>query len=367
MVWNIDDLTVGSGGAPPVASPNKLASHVFDAEGTQHVFYRTNDGKIVELWWRGAEAPHWGYLTTPGNGAPLAAGDPTSHVFTAEGTQHVFYRTDEWPPQIVELWWQGGEAAHWGYLTTPGGAAPPPASDPASHVFDAEGTQHVFYRSTGNQIIELWWSGASAAAPHNLTVDSGAPLADGDPASHVVFSDGTQHVFYRAAPGDADGQVIELWWRPGERPQFVKLSERSGAPRAASDPVSHVFAAEGTQHVYYVSVDNGLIEIRWFGQTPPGRDLLQGLGGQYAPASKPTSHVFPVKNMEHVFYIGADLHIRRFGLRGNETPALEDLMVASGFPLAVGTPTSHVFNTEGTQHVFYTTGDDHVMELWSRD
>jgi hypothetical protein len=42
-------------------------------------------------------------------------------------------------------------------------------------------------------------------------------------------------------------------------------------------------------------------------------------------------------------------------------------MIATGFPLAVGTPTSHVFNTEGTQHVFYTTGDDHVMELWSRD
>jgi hypothetical protein len=35
-------------------------------------------------------------------------------------------------------------------------------------------------------------------------------------ASHVMFADGTQHVFYRAAAeGDTDSQIIELWWRPG--------------------------------------------------------------------------------------------------------------------------------------------------------
>jgi len=365
MAWNFDDLTIGSGGAPPMATPGKLASHVFEAEGTQHVFYRTDDGKIVELWWRGGESPHWDYLTTPGNGAPGAAGDPASHVFAAEGTQHVFYRTDD--GSVVELWWRGGEAPHWGYLMTAGGATPQAASDLASHVFDAEGTQHVFYRSKGNEIIELWWGGGAAAQPNNLTQHSGgAPLADGDPASHVFFAEGTQHVFYRAAPGIADGQIIELWWRPGQLPQFVKLSERSGAPRAAGDPISHVVAAEGTQHVFYTSVDDGLVELRWFGETPPWRDLLNGLGGAEADSSKPASHVFPVKNMEHAFYIGADLHIRRFGMRGDETPTMQDLMIASGgCPLAVGTPTSHVFNTEGTQHVFYTTGENHVIELWS--
>jgi hypothetical protein len=236
-------------------------------------------------------------------------------------------------------------------------------------VFGAEGTQHVFYRSAGNQVIELWWSGGAAAQVSNLTERSGgAPLADGDPASHVFGAEGTQHVFYRAAPGDADSQIIELWWRPGQLPQFVKLSERSGGPRAAGDPVSHVFAAEGKQHVFYTSVDDGLIELRWPGFPPPSRDLLNGAGGAESPASKPASHVFAAKNIEHVFYIGADLHIRRFGMRGDEKPALQDLVIASGgCPLAISGPASHVFNTEGTQHVFYTTSDDHVIELWSTE
>jgi hypothetical protein len=38
-------------------------------------------------------------------GAPRAVGDPISHVFTAEGTQHLFYATGE--RHIIELWWQG--------------------------------------------------------------------------------------------------------------------------------------------------------------------------------------------------------------------------------------------------------------------
>jgi hypothetical protein len=365
MGWNWDDLTIGSGGAPAVATPCQLASHVFEAEGTQHVFYRTFDDRIVELWWRGGDAPRWGYLT---NGdAPAAASDPASHVFEAEGTQHVFYRTVDM--RIVELWWAGGEAAQWGYLSDLD--APQAASDPASHVFPPDGTQHVFYRSTGNEIIELVWSGAAAAKLNNLTQQSGAPRADGDPASHVFHADGTQHVFYRAAAeGDTDSEIIELWWRPGQQAQPARLSQRSGAPRAAGDPVSHVFAEQGTQHVFYLDVEGGLTELRWFGLNPPERNLVTAAGGAQPPASKPASHVFPVKSMQHVFYIGDDLEIRRFGFRGELKPALQDLMLATEQPrppLAVGTPTSHVFNTEGTQHVFYTTGDDHVIELWSWD
>ena len=263
MSWHWDDPTIGSDGAPIVTSdPTNLASHVFDAEATQHVFYRAGDGHIIELWWGGPEAPHWGDLIGASGGtAPLAAGDPTSHVFAAEGTQHVFYRTGD--GSIIELWWRGGEFPHWGYPMRARGAFPPPsAGDLTSHVFDAEGTQHVFYRGGDGHIIELWWRGSEAAHPEDLTVQSGgAPLAAGDPTSHVFDAEGTQHVFYTSV----DFQIIELWWRRGEAKHFENLTVRSrGAPLAAGDPTSHVFAAEGTQHVFYNSApDTHIIELQW--------------------------------------------------------------------------------------------------------
>ena len=83
MAWNFDDLTAGSGGAPPVASPCKLASHVFEAQGTQHVFYRAADQRIVELWWRGGEAPRWRHLNKTGSVAATAPVEPASHVCDA--------------------------------------------------------------------------------------------------------------------------------------------------------------------------------------------------------------------------------------------------------------------------------------------
>ena len=361
MGWHPGDLTVTSGGAPLVASPARLASHVFDDQGTQHVFYRTADRRVVELWWRGGEAARWGYLTTSANGAPPAAADPTCHVFAAEGTQHVFYRATD--GLIVELWWRGGETAHWGYLTKPGNKPPAAPGNLASHVFAAEGTQHVFYRATDGHIIELWWR-SDAAIPEDLTERSGeAPLAAGDPVSHVLDADGSQHVFYASV----DNQVIELWWRPGEKPHVENLTMRSvGAPPSGfgDRPTSHVFSADGTQHVFYNSADAHIIELRWPNQTPPWRDLLDGLGE--AASSAPTSHVFAAKGIQHVFYSNQELHIMRVGVRGNESPAHQDLTIASGgAPHAIGGPTSHVFAAEGTQHVFYTTVQDHIVELWA--
>jgi hypothetical protein len=97
------------GGAPlAVGNP---ASHVFAGEGpsTQHVFHRTSTGEIYELWWRTSdEPPQPRNLTQLSGGALLAASDPVSHVFTNEGTQHVFYTADN--GHIVELWWSGGTA-----------------------------------------------------------------------------------------------------------------------------------------------------------------------------------------------------------------------------------------------------------------
>jgi len=47
---------------------------------------------------------------------------------------------------------------HHNNLTAAAGAPPPAVNQSLSgYAFEAQGTQHVIYVSTDNQIIKLWW------------------------------------------------------------------------------------------------------------------------------------------------------------------------------------------------------------------
>ncbi len=129
---------------------------------------------------------------------------------------------------------------------------------------------------------------------------------------------------------------------PGGKPDHAQ----PGAPAAlgGTRPASHVYSLDGTptQHVFYNSIDQHVVELRWFGELPPWRDLLACLPD--TPASDPVSHVVATSGTQQVFYTNQDLHIRRLGLRGNDPPEPEDLTVASGGGSgpALGGPISHV-------------------------
>jgi len=161
-----------------------VTSHVFRAEGTQHVFFTSySDGHIHEYWWKSRPAQHGDLMHA--SGAPRGVGPIASHVVEAEGTQHVFYQSSD--QHIYELWWRSGEAVHVGDLTSAsGGPLAAPDLGPlltgslASHVFTAEGTQHVFYASGDGQVHELSWSGAARPIYKNLTQRTrrGGPQGD---------------------------------------------------------------------------------------------------------------------------------------------------------------------------------------------
>jgi hypothetical protein len=155
MGWHWGNLTRESG-----EGDNEVAgtptSHVFDAENTQHVFHHSPGSFLTELWWRGAEAPHADpILPVPTPQQLLAAGDPVSHVFDPfdpGSTQHVFYRTRS--GEIVELWWSGGDRPNRRSLTDRSGEPANALGDPASHVFGTDGTQHVFYTTFDGELME---------------------------------------------------------------------------------------------------------------------------------------------------------------------------------------------------------------------
>ncbi len=105
--------------------------------------------------------------------------------------------------------------------------------------------------------MSLSWS-PNPAKWHDkdLTLETGAPTAAGDPMGYV-FAD-TQHVVFRAS----DGHIHELWWKPNPATWYDKdLTKESIAPIAAGDPMGYVFA--DTQHVVFRATDSHIHELWW--------------------------------------------------------------------------------------------------------
>jgi hypothetical protein len=200
------------------ADSKPICSHVNPFDGnSQHAFYLSG-GEIIEL--RKAMGGDWQArsLTRISSGAPpLAVSGPVSHV-AADQTQHVFYVAAT--GEIIELWWRGNDApqaenltrqAHAPLVATVLGRTSPPL---ASHYVQSEATQHVFFADAHFTPWEIWWSGSGPKTPENLTKLAGAPEAyAADPFHSLVTADGNQHVIIMSNDGAQPG-FIDLVARP---------------------------------------------------------------------------------------------------------------------------------------------------------
>lgn len=302
------------------------ATHVLPSDQTQHVFY--SSGAAFEIWWSGGESAQVGNLCKAAGHEDVGAIGLSSHVFGVEGTQHVFGRgSGIINPQagpvtnhVIEFWWTGPEAPHLEDLNDR--AKSPFLADSATSCHTLElgpggpSTQSVFYRS-GRDIIRLTFRDGQWTSRNLSTSSAGEfTFASGSPASHAVAADGTHHVFYIGAE---DRHIYEFSWTDNTNPVGRDLSAHAHGngptPLAASSdfigPTSHVFAQQGTQHVYYVDVDGNIIELWWWpGQDPTHENLtVQSGGAPLASPSKPASHVFVEADRvptQHVFYTSTD-------------------------------------------------------------
>jgi hypothetical protein len=217
----------------------------------------------------------------------------------------------------------------------------------------------------GGFMIQTEWSNAAGAcviAPkggwhHNdLTTAAGAPMAAGDPRSYMFASQGTQHVVYRGT----DAHIHELWW-DGAWHHNDLTAAAAGAPAAASNPSGYLFDAQNTQHVVYRSADNHVHELWWNGSW--NHNDLTTASAAPAAASDPRGYIFAAQGTQHVIYRGADNHVHE--LWWNGTWHHNDLTTAAGAPSgAGGNPSGYVFVAQNTQHVIYRGADNHVHELW---
>ncbi len=117
------------------------------------VTYRAHDNHLYELWWRGEErVNHWN-VTASAAGAPPAASDPVAYYNAATNTKHVFYRSAD--NHLNELWWvPGGSLPKHADITNQTFAALA-VDKPTAFSMESAKSQHIFYRGTDSYIHEI--------------------------------------------------------------------------------------------------------------------------------------------------------------------------------------------------------------------
>jgi len=254
----------------------------------------------------------------------------------------------------------------WTYtdLTAVSGA-PETLTAPCAYMFDAQGTQHVVHIGQDGHIIELWWD--EVGWHHNdLSIASGAPEVPNESrgnraAGYVFAAQGTQHVYYVPA----DCHVHELWWDSNGWHHHDLTNANPDAPLSlVQAPCAFVFDAEGTQHVNYVGSDFQVHEFWWQSGAWHHNDIAAAASAPPAARISPVGYVFADQATQHVDYVGMDGHIHELSWEAGHWNH-NDLSATTGspFPDASGLA-AYVFVGEGTQHVDYIGQDHHVHELW---
>lgn len=131
-----------------------LAAYYIAWNDTHQIAYRSSDGHIHELWWQANNATNNWDLTYVA-GAPAAASDPVAYYSAGTNTKHVFYRSAD--GHLHEIWWSlaGGDPGH--VDITFQARAPLAAGKPTAFTVEGPNTQHVVYCGTDGEIHEIRW------------------------------------------------------------------------------------------------------------------------------------------------------------------------------------------------------------------
>ena len=327
---------------------------------TQHVFYRSDDGSIYELW----AGRDWEYKNlTQEAGAPPATGAPATYVTGASTVKHVVYRGVD--GHIHELF--AGDTWQHNNLTAAVNA-PRAAGDPFGYTtFDfATGrldVQHVVYRGVDGHIHELF--AADSWQYNNLTAAANAPRAAGDPFGYATFDFATgrldaKHVVYRGA----DGHIHELF--AGDTWQHNNLTALTNAPHAGGNPFGYTTDYTDVQHVFYRGTDGNIHEL--FARDRWQHNNLTALAGAPKSVGDPVGYTtddygFGVKDDQHVLYRGADGHIHE--LFTVDAWQYNNLTTLANAPRAASDPTAYTDGSKQVQHIIYRDERGHLHELFS--
>ena len=359
--WEYNNLGERTGA--PHVSGNPFG-YAWERDGTQHVIYRGRDNQIHEIWYRDQWIGEDWHHNPIGKvaGGPAAASDPAGYAWEKDKSQHVVYvGTDG---QIHELWSRRGK---WGH--NPVGAltgAAPATGNPSGYAWEKDKTQHIVYRGKDNQIHEIWYRDGWVGEDwhHNAIGQKvGAPKAASDPFGYAWERDGTQHVIYRAT----DNQIYEIWGRRGKW-GFNAISERTNAPAAVGNPCGYAWEKDGTQHIIYRSANGHLHEIwyrdAWVGEDWHHKDITAECSAPLAD-SDPFGYSWEKDGTQHVIYRGKDNLIYEMWFR-EKAWQINPIGRGVSAPAAIGNPVGYSWEKDSTQHIMYKGTDGRIHELFSK-
>jgi hypothetical protein len=320
--------------------------------GVHNIVYRDTHGRLFELWRDAGGATGYGNLTQAAQAA-AAAGDPYVYLDTTAGLQIVLYRGND--GTVHSLYWSTGAVGRDNLSGSVG--APRAAGDPVGYFNAADNYYHVIYRSGDGHLHELWWTGQEAVGHGDLTSAAGALLAAGDPSAIIDTARGDNIVFYRAR----DGHIHDMYWTTGPV-GHENLSGYAQAPQAAGDPFAFYTPHDDAKQVTYRGTDGHIHELYWGGTNPVSHWDLTAVSGAPAAASDPVSFYSAYTNTKHVFYRATDGHlIELWWVPGGGVPAHVDLSLMALAPPAVEKPGA--FADGPTRHVVYRAADNHIHEI----
>ncbi len=363
--WKPFDLTQLAGGAAAVGAPSGFP---WEHTNSQHVIYRSGDGRIHELWYAAGANAAWKDedLTAYAN-APLTAGDPQGHAFESGNAMHVVYRTGDGHVHLLR-YDANQPSAHWVHSDlTAQLNVPAAASDPMGFAFAARNSDHIVYRSVDNHIHLFSLSGVAGSAWTHIDLTSavGAPAATGDPSGFAFEKLDTIHINYRSA----DGRVIEIL-RNGVSTEswFLRdLTQLAGAPMAAGDPSGWDWSGASSEHVVYRAQNGHIIELRYeLNLTPRAWAAydLTALTGAPAAVADPAGYVAEALPWNYVMFRGANDHVYQFSHTTNAPWRVSDITQRTGAANSQSAPFGYFWEKNRSEHVVFQCMGNHICELY---
>jgi hypothetical protein len=180
-----------------------------------------------------------------------------------------------------------------------------PAAGPAcALVVNGSVIENVAYRDTAGHMNEIW-RGPHGQGTTDLTANSGAPAARGNPFTYFDPVGNQVVLLFRGA----DDQVRSLYWMLGAV-GHDNLTGSINAPKTAGDPAGWFSAHDGVHHAVYRTADGHLHELWWQGQGGVGHGDLTAAAHAVVAAGDPWPYYDPVRSTNLVAFRGTDQHIR---------------------------------------------------------